>query len=227
MPTITGQNIVDRAWIKAQDTNGGSGVRWPSTEALLWVNDGQREIVNQLPKAYTKRATPVAVTGTRQDIAGLALADGITVVDVPRNYNAAGSTAGRAMTHRDRVIFDEQRPAWHSETATEAMHWMADERDPKAFYIYPAITGGGRLEVIYSAAPTDLGTLASVITLDDIYANALQWFVLFSFYSKDATYTKSPASAGTYWNLFMSSLGIRDKALMLNAGAANAKAGGA
>jgi hypothetical protein len=225
MGTQTGQQIVDRAWIKAQDTNGGSGIRWPSTECLLWLNDGQREIVNQLPKAYPLRATPTTVSGTRQTLAGLSLTDGIAVIDVVRNFGADGTTAGRAITKRDRLWFDEQRPAWHSETAAEAYHWMFDERDPKAFYLYPGKTSG-KVELIYSANPTDLASLSSAITLDDIYANALQWFVLFSFYSKDAVYTKSPQLAAQYWGLFMQALGFRDKAVVMASAQGDARAAG-
>lgn len=209
MGTLTGQNIIDRAWIKAQDTVGGTGVRWPSTEAILWINDGQREVVNQLPKSYTKSATPALVAGTRQSLSGLSLSDGIAVIDVVKNV-----TGGRAITKRDRAWFDEQRPTWHSETGATVFHWTYDERDPKSFYVYPA-SSGAQVELIYAASPADLATLASVITLDDIYANALQWFVLFSFYSKDAVYTKSPQLASQYWGLFMQSLGFRDKAVVM------------
>lgn len=209
MGTLTGQSIIDRAWIKAQDTVGGTGVRWPATECLLWLNDGQRETVNQLPKSFTKSATPALVAGTRQTMAGLALTDAIAVIDVVRN-----TVSGRAITKRDRAWFDEQRPTWHIETGAVVFHWIYDERDPKAFYVYPAALGVA-VEVIYAATPADLATLAAVITLDDIYANALQWFVLFSFYSKDAVYAKSPQLASQYWGLFMQSLGFRDKAVMM------------
>lgn len=223
MPTLTGQNIVDRAWIKAQDTNGGSGVRWPSTEALLWLNDGQREVVNVLPSAYTVTATPTVLPGTRQTLAGLGLTSGITTVDVTRNYALNGTTVGRAITLRKREWFDDQRPNWHSEVASEAIHWTLDPRDPKAFYLYPAITSG-KIEVVYSASPADLGSLAATLTIDDIYANALQWFILFSFYSKDATYTQQPAKAGAYYQLFLQSLGVKSNATLQNAMVASSNA---
>ena len=227
MGTLTGQQIVDRAWIKAQDTTGGSGVRWPAAEALLWLNDGQREVVNQLPKSYTLSSTPTVEAGTRQTLIGLGISDGISVVDITRNFNLAGSVPGRSVTRRDRVWFDDQLPEWHSAVGAQAQHWCYDERDPKAFYLYPAISGAaGKLEVIYSAIPTSLGALSSVIVLDDVYANALQWFVLFSFYSKDATYTKSPQMAASYWALFMQSLGFRDKSVMQIAMSGDAKAAG-
>lgn len=217
MGTITCQAIVDRAWIKVNDTNSGTGVRWPSTEAFYWICDGQREIVNQLPKAYTKTATPNLVAGSRQTLAGLSLADGISIIDVPR------VVGGRALTKIDRIRLDEQRPSWHTE-AGSPMHWVYDPADPKAFYVFPNSTVA--VEVVYAATPPDPANIAAAITLDDIYANALQWFVLHSFYSKDANYTKSPQNAASYWAQFMQSLGLRDRNVMMQGAALDAKAAG-
>lgn len=218
MGTITCQDIVDRAWIKVNDTNGGTGVRWPSTEAFKWVCDGQREVVNQLPKAYVKAATPALVAGSRQTMAGLNITDGISIVDVVR------VVGGRALTKKDRIVLDEQRPLWHTETGAP-MHWVFDPSDPKAFYIFPN-QGGTQVEVVYSAIPADPANIAAAITLDDIYANALQYFVLHSFYSKDANYTKSPQNSASYWAQFLQVLGVRDRNVMMQGAVLNAKAEG-
>jgi hypothetical protein len=211
MGTLTGTNIIDRAWIKSNDTSGAGGVRWPAAEALKWLNDAQREIVNQLPKSNPVRVAAAMVSGTRQTLTGLSLTTGLAVIDVVRNVG------GRAITKRDRAWFDDQRPDWHTETAAASVHWMYDERDPKAFYLWPPAVNAASVELIYSALPTDLTALTDTITLDDIYANAMQFFVLFSFYSKDAVYTKSPQFAAQYWGLFMQSLGFRDKAVVMAA----------
>lgn len=225
MGTITGQQVIDRAWIKGQDLNGGTGVRWPAAEALLWLNDGQREIVNLLPSSNTVSAFATVTAGTRQTLAGLGLPSGITFVDIPRNVSIAG-VPGRAMTLRKREWLDEQRPNWHSEVASEAVHWMLDPRDPKTIYLYPAIAlAAGKLEIVYVATPADLPTLASPISLDDINANALQWFVLFSFYSKDATFSGQPGKAPGYYQQFQQSLGIKANATQQNAATAGVNSG--
>lgn len=209
MPTITAQQIADRAWTKVNEATGGDAVRWTAAEALNWVNDAQREVVNQLPKANPVRAVVAAVAGTRQDLATLALFTGIQVLDVVRNFAANGTTPGRAITRRERAWLDDHLPDWHAESASRAIHWTFDERDPKAFYLYPAIIGGGKVELIYAAAPASLASLAQTIALDDIYANAIQYFVLFSFYSKDSTYTNTAQMAASYWALFQGCLGVR------------------
>jgi hypothetical protein len=210
--TITGQQIADRAWIKVNEATGSSATRWTPAEALLWLNDGQREIVHQLPKANPQRATPTIAAGTRQTLTGLGLTNGIQVLDVVRNMAADGTTPGRAIIKRDRAWLDVRKPSWHSDTASDAYDWMFDDRDPKAFYIYPAKTSG-KIEIIYSALPTDLTVIGDAIALDDIYANALQWFMLFSFYSKDATFNRGQQAAASYWALFMQALGLRDKSV--------------
>lgn len=227
MGTITGQQIADRAWTKVNEATGGSAIRWPAAEALMWINDGQRECVSQLSSSYPKKATPTIAAGnSRQDFAGLAITDGISVLDVVCNLNAAGTTRGRAITKRERAWFDDQLPDWHTKTGPEVVHWIYDPRDPKAFYIYPVPLSTMKLELIYSANPPDLVSLSSQIALDDIYANALQWFVLFSFYSKDATYAKNPQTAANYWQLFMQSLGLRGQNLAGNDKIGDVKATG-
>jgi hypothetical protein len=212
----TGQYIADSAWTKVNEQIGSSAVRWPVAEALRWINNGQLEIVNQSPRAYTKAATVALVPGTRQTLPGLTLTDAVMLVDVTRNFAADGVTPGRAMTKRDRVEFDEQMPDWHTTAPTSAaVHWMFDDRDPLAFYVWPAVTTGNKAEVVYSAQPADLTSLASPISILDIYANALEYFVLFSFYSKDATYAKSPAMASAAWQLFQACLGVRGQNIQM------------
>lgn len=227
MGTITAQQIADRAWTKALEATGSSATRWTPAEALWWINDGQREIVHQLPKANAVRAVPTLSAGTRQSLAALSLPAGIEVLDVPRNFAADGTTVGKAITLRERDYFDEMFPDWHSVTGASVEHWFFDPRDPKAFYVYPALTGNGKVELIYSANPADLAALADVITLDDTYANALQFFVLFSFFSKDANYAKSLQMAASYWGMFMQALGIRDKNVLQAAASGAARAAAA
>lgn len=236
MGTLTAQQIVDRAWIILQDTNGGSGVRWPATEQLLWFNDGQREVVINLPSAFVKTTIALGVTGTRQTLTGLGLTDAVQLQKVVRNYAANGTTVGRAITVKPMMWLDEQRPTWHADAAADAIHYFFDPNDPKTFYVWPQCEGTKRFEVVYSAVPAELTALASVSALDDIYANALQYYLLFRSFSKNATYTKSPQAAAAYYQLFLQSLGIKDqrvKALDANlqmlsdgAGVAGSQAGG-
>jgi len=206
MATITGTNIVDRAAIVLQDT---TGVRWPQTEELLlWLNDGQREVVLRKPDAYAQNTVVQLVGGTKQSIP----ATGIQLLDIIRNMGTGGATPGRAITRIDRQILDEQRPDWHSETVSvETKHYMFDSRDPKHFYVYPPQHAtAGQVEEVYSASPTDLSALTDTITLDDIYSGVLLDYILYRAYSKDADLSPSaPQRAVAHYNSFLSSLGAK------------------
>jgi hypothetical protein len=215
----TGQSVIDRAWIIAQDAGKPSygaaigatpGIRWSPVEALMWLNDMQIEIVRMLPRANAKRATPTAAAGTRQTLAGLGLTDGLSFIDVVCNYSADGVTRGRPITEIKRVFLDDAGRYWHNEQAAEAYHWTQDEDDPTAIYISPAITGSGKLEVIYAAMPTDLTALSEPIGLHDQYATALMYGVVSRFFSKDATYGKNTQVAAGFLSLMQQSLGISD-----------------
>lgn len=209
MGTLTGQAIVDRAWFKLQDKGATPGIRWTSAECLLWVNDAQRAIVNLKPSANVVAAITTLAAGTRQSLPALGLA-GAQLHRLTRNFAADGVTAGRAITLIPVERLDETRPNWHAETGPAVKHFVVDDRDPKAFYVYPARppAGTGRVEVVYTAIPADLANLNQSIVLDDLLAEAMQFYVLFSAYGKDSTYSKSSGNAAGYYQLFLQSLGL-------------------
>lgn len=226
MGTITGQQIADRAWTKLNEVTGSGATRWTPAEALMWINDGQREIVTLLPRANTVLATPLVVAGTRQTLDGLGLTSGLHVVDVLANYTSAG-VRGRPITKIARSHLDELRPSWASDVWSEAQHWVEDERDPKAFHIWPATYGaGGRVGVLYPALPSNLSALSGAISLGDEYAQALQWWLLASFLAKDQTFAKSPQLAMGYLQLFQSALGMRGQSIAGNSAATTNNARG-
>lgn len=210
MGTLTGSNIAERAWIILQDTYGVTGVRWPDTEVLMWLNDGQREVVIHLPTAHVRTQLRVLQAGTRQTLEGLGITDGHQFAKMVRNYHATNATPGRAVTVRPMAWVNEQRPNWHNDPPAESVHYFYDADDPKTFYVWPPADGARRGEIVYYAVPAELANLGATITLDDIYATALQYYVLFRAFSKNATYTKSPQNAATYYQLFLQTLGIKD-----------------
>lgn len=205
----TVQNCLDRAWIKARDE--GVTKRWASSEGVMWASDAQREIVSLVPSANATRTIVAAVAGTRQTLAGLGLS-GTKFIDIPRNMEADGVTPGSALTPIPRVWLDERRRGWHRESAAEAQHWTQDENDPTAAYIYPAKTGG-KLEVIYAKVPAVLTSANDLLELSDIYANAVQDYILACFFLKDAEHAKSNALAGFYAQSFGQRLGVNRTSL--------------
>lgn len=195
MGTLAAQVIVDRAKTLLNDTDN---VRWTSAEAPLWISDAQREVVFYRPEAFSKNQSLACVAGTKQTIPS----DGIVLLDVVRNVG------GRAVRQTSREVLDAVNPNWHTATATaSAIHFIFNPVDRKNFYIYPASTGVSHsLEIIYSASPPEISNLATAITVDDIYANAMVSYFLFRAYSKDATYAGNANLAGAYYTQFVNAI---------------------
>jgi hypothetical protein len=205
MPTILASAIVDKAEIILQDT---TNVRWAADELLGWLNDGQRDIALIKPDASVKTVAVQLVTGTKQTLGSGTTGDAIMLLKVIRNMGTSGTTPGNAIRVVSGEILDAQRPAWHTETAVPtAVHFVYDPNNPKQFYVYPPNTGTGYVEVMYSATPASVATLASAITVDDVFANALLDYVLYRAYSKDVEYTGNADRAVKHFMAFQASLG--------------------
>lgn len=220
MGTLTGTDIVTRALEKANDT---AGDHWGAAEQLRLVNDSQRFIVSKVTKAGAQSAMATLQAGSRQTLSGLSLARGIEFIDVV--CNVSGTTRGAPIHKTKRALLDDEVPGWHTATGSAVENWCHDERDPTAIYIYP--NSGAKIEVIYAAPPADLAALSNTIGLDDIWAEAMQLYVLWGFFSKDITKIKSREFAASYMNQLMNELGLREKSIVVNTAAGDAKEQGA
>lgn len=201
MATITAASIIAKAQTILQDS---TGVRWPDTELLGWLNDGQREIVLFKPNAFVKNTAVKLVGGTKQALP----ADGVQLLDVVRNMGTDGQTPGRAVRITMREVLDSQLPNWHIETATtEAQHYMYSFLDPKNYYVYPPqpTSGQGYVELIYAASPTE-AALNGTITLDDIYQTVLVDYILYRAYSKDTEFSADQNRAAAHQSAYIAAL---------------------
>jgi len=195
MPTITVDSTIARASVLLQDP---TNIRWPKTELLDWLNDGQREVVLRKPNASVKNAAINLIAGTKQFIPS----DGVQLLDVVRNM-----VSGQAIRIVDREILDAQLPGWHGATQTkDVQHYCYNDLDLKNFYVYPPNNGTGAVELIYSSSPT-AATLGGVISIDDIYQSALVDYIMYRAYSKDSEYAADPARVSSYYTSFANSLG--------------------
>ena len=157
-----------------------------------WLNDGQREVLVFKPNANVVNTSIQLASGTKQSLP----ADGIQLIDVPRNMGSDGATPGKAIRIAMREILDAQSPDWHTETpSATTKHYMYTPLDPKHFYVYPPSNGAGQVELIYAAVPAKVATIANMISLDDIYSNVLVDYILYRAYSKDSDYAANPQRA--------------------------------
>lgn len=187
-----------------------AGKRWPATELVTWLNAGQREIVVYRPDATSKLASVPLVAGTRQVLP----ADGAKLIDVPRNTN------GPAIRLVDRKILDAQLPGWHTSKGGVIVHFMFDDRDPRAFYVYRPAANGAAVDALYSAFPADVaapaaGVQAAAVVgnigVPDIYETALLDYVLARAYAKDAQVAGNAARAQAHYMAFGNALGVELK----------------
>lgn len=222
-----GLMLVDVLFSRVQTVLQDSYARWPGAELLLWLNDGQREVVLLRPQAnVVTSACKLSVSSTKHAIpdgvtinspASTALAAGVMLVDVVRNMGADGATPGRAVRVISRDTLDQQNPDWHTVTADAngIRHVMYDPRNPKVFYTYgrsPATAW--YLEIAYAAIPADCtwsgpGDVTNKLQLDDVYANAMVDYILFRAYSKDSEYAQNAELALAHYNAFATSLGVK------------------
>ena len=205
MPT-TAQSIILDAQLELQDA---AGIRWPATDLVKHLHDGQRAIAQKRPDttATVVTFTPAAA-GTRHTLPAAAA----SLIDIPRN--AAGRK--RAITKVDQVLLDATVRDWQSmPPSTEVLHFMHDLREPRVFLTYPPAAANASLELVYSAYPaataTAGGAAVSTVTgnidLPDEWANALRYYVLYRAWSKDAEYGANPQLASANLQLFRGELG--------------------
>ena len=188
------------------------GVRWTDPELLTWLNNGQREVVIFKPNACVKNTAIQLAPGTKQALP----ADGVQLIDIPRNMGAAGTTPGAAVRLVPREILDQAAPNWHASTPSAVVvHFTYNPNDPKTFYTYPPqpATGMGYVDMVYGAMPTDcaIGT-GTVITVDDIYESVLIDYVLYRAFSKDTEFAPDPSRAAFHQSAYLSALGGKVKA---------------
>lgn len=206
MAFITGAQIIERVTDTLQDKDN---IRWPRAELLRYINDAQREIVLRRPDSSSKVASVLlSANDTKQSIP----ADGARLLEVTRNMGT-GATPGRSIRLTAREVLDAQVPLWHQSGPTAVIsHFVFDVRVPRTFYVYPRPTSNVYVELQYSAAPVDLATENDVLTLDDIYANAVIAYTIMRAYQKDEDYARNLDAAGAWAAMFSNSLDIRTQA---------------
>lgn len=194
MATVSASSILSKASILLHDT---AKTRWSDTELLGWLNLGQRAIVTERPEAYAMTLDVGLEAGTRQSVP----ANAVRLLKVVRN------TAGRAVTLANPEMLDAEDPDWHAgTTSATVIHYVYDQHDPHVYYVYPPNTGTGHVEIVVSAAPPDVVSAGDVISVDDIYADALLNYVLYRALAKDSGSTANLNRATLAYRAFTAAL---------------------
>lgn len=213
MATIKVREVIKRVEDVLQDSN----VRWPRIELQNWLNESYLQIVQLRPDSNAKTGTFTCVAGTRQSIT-TGFSSALRIIDIVRNL--AATSDKKVVRLINRSVLDDQRPAWHTDTATvNIQNYTFDVRQPKSFFVYPPATTAAQLEVVYADLPTSHALSASnldpassstdVILIDDTYVSAIIDWILYRAFSKDAEFAANAARAGAHYQTFMSSIGTK------------------
>lgn len=219
---FTARDVFEKAGILLNDTGNLSTRRWPLAELCGWLNDGLKAIVIQKPSASAVNVSLPLVRGTLQTIP-----DGyVSILRPVRNVRAERSD--RQPRKTISVVSDEQlsnlNPAWHDEYSVRYMqqvkHFVFDEANPRAFYVYPGNDGTGAIEAVLCAEPkliqpkdgvnpTDLAAYEVEVPIEDIYSGVLLDYVLYRARSKDAQESGNATRAALHYQQFANALGIK------------------
>jgi len=188
--TTTVASIITEVKTILQD----DGTRWPTTELLSYLNDGQREIATIRPDLFVVTQAIPLVTGVKQTIPDAC----INLIEFTRN------TDGAAIRQTDRTMLDLTEPGWYSKTPSKTIkHFCYDPREPDAFYVYPPAAVGASVDAVMSKMPDD-----AVVNINckDTCKNPLIHFTLFRAYQKDAEFGGNAALSAAHYQLFKDTL---------------------
>lgn len=202
-------NVLSRAAKALSDVDE---VRWTAAAKLDYFNDGLLEIAVQKPSAFSRTVEIELAAGTLQTVpeaySGLIRA----VRNVTGDVGATPRAGGRAITPTRRDILNDQFLDWHSAAvvpfARTVQHVIADEFEPRQFYVFPGNDGTGIIEAIVALIPDAVAANATA-PLDRIYFNALADYVAYRCYAEDTILNGSVQRAQAHYQLFQQALGIR------------------
>lgn len=202
MGTVLASRIISSAQTLLQDA---AGTRWTTAELLGWLNEGQRVVVTEKPDAYVKTEAMRLGAGVKQTIPET----GTVLQSVTRNMGAGGTSPGRSIQLVDRALMDAAVPDWAADTASATVQsYMFDDRNPRIFFVHPPQpqAGQGYVEIVYTAAPTDIAA-TDPIALGDAYEAALVNYVVYRAYAKDMDMGPNTQRATLAYQIFTQSLG--------------------
>lgn len=201
---ITAQSIIQQAQELLQDP---TGVRWPATDLVAHLNDGQRALVEMRPEMFAATVTIALVAGPKQTVPSTSA----KLLEIPRNTN------GGVIRPVERSQLDAVEPSWYIKTgATAIKHSTHDPREPHVFYVYPPAAVGASVDAVCSVWPADVATpagptAASVtgnVNCKDDFKNALLHFVVSRAYLVDAEFGGNAQLAASHAQLFTAHAGV-------------------
>lgn len=178
-------------------------IRWPLDKLIVDFNSAQRAIVIIRPDASVTETEFACVAGSKQTLPD----DALRLVDVRSNE------MGYAIRNRDKAEITELYPTWYGTTGEgEPEAFLYDERQPKTFFLFPGVSAGLKVEVVYSSTPPLrlIGDVDNPADLDNIYTPAIVEYMLYMAHSKDFEHSEQ-AKAQTHFQMFNALMGLKSE----------------
>jgi len=143
--TVLASTILSRAATTLIDT---TPTRWSDADKLIYLNDGQRQVVKFKPDSNVVLDTYQLIPGVKQqipdgtnsfqDMAGDTLKEGLNLLDLIVNMGTDGETIGGAIDPVDFQELNAFDTDWQKATpGSEVKSFTLDERYPDYFFVYP------------------------------------------------------------------------------------------
>jgi hypothetical protein len=125
-----------------------------------------------------------------------------------------GTTPGGVIRQVTRNFLNSFIVGWPSAaTSIVVSHIAYDPADSNVdFYVYPPqpASGMSSIEIVYSQVPAIIPSSGTpVITVRDIYANALLDYVLYRAFGKDSEYGNQSDRSQIHYKMFSQAIGIK------------------
>lgn len=186
--THTGQDIATRVRSSFGDT---SGSQLADSNILLWINDGQREIVNSNPILRASKTTDLLIGQADYTFPSdkVLLVEAIYIDGYPID-NVTPQAAREYIQKSDpTAATTAERPQIWYERAGVITFWPKPNK---------TIENGLKLEYIKN--PTDLVSLASTVGVPDRYFNELVNYVIAQSLEMDENYDAANYKLGQFRN---------------------------
>jgi hypothetical protein len=181
-------------------------IRWSKEDLVVCYNSAVAALATYRPDLFTHTVTLTCVAGAKQAMP----AGSLKLMEVERN------TGGRKTRFIPRGVLDDLDPDWIcGEGAEAAEAYCYEESNPGAFWLYPGVVEGVRVDVVLSALPApittdDLGSDAA-IQFDAAYVTPCMDWMIFRAYLKDSDNTANSARGQLHLQAFAQFLGVKIK----------------
>lgn len=183
-------------------------VAWSQPTLVMYLNQALLALVSVRPDASEFTTILTLSAGSKQALP----ADGLRLLSIFRNTNAAGAYVGPIVRHIERTSLDDLNASWMQEAPSEfCQEYWYDERAPRQFWTNPVIAGA-RVEASLCRVPPTMTSPDDTLPVDDVFVPALREWILYLAWGRDDETSPTSARAADHRNTFFNLLGLKEQA---------------